>query len=93
MHIKKIKVNTNSFLYEINGADMLLNTIENLYGYNNKRNTLYRYNNKYYLELCGCNLKTNIPNTQKHLKGILEEYGNLICNNAISKIGSKLKDF
>ncbi len=93
MNIKKLKVNAVQHYFEILSTDTLLDTVAQLYDVDNKNSRLYRYNNKYYLELDRNSVPNNLKrNDNVYLKGKLEEYGTLICQNAITKIGSKLKE-
>lgn len=93
MNIKKLKVTANQSYYEIQNTDILLDTVAMLYGKAKSKSKLYRYNNKYYLEVDKTISLTNVKrNKSIHLKGQLEEYGKLICNNAIAKIGSKIRE-
>ncbi len=93
MNIKKLKANIVYKYFEIKDIDTLFDTIVQLYGIQNDNSKLYRYNEKYYLELSTTAFLKSIKcNDNKHLKGILEEYGTLICQNAITQIGCKIKE-
>ncbi len=93
MKIKKLKATANQRYYEIENTDDLLDIISLLYNKTEKNNKLYKYNNKYYLELFKTiPIKNFTPKVNFYLKGQLEEYGKLICNDAIAIIGSKIKE-
>lgn len=89
-HIKEKKINT--YIFSTNSCNTLFNTIEKLYSMNIKESKLFSFNKKFYLIFTTKKSNEFCLQINKYQTAKLEEYGKLLSNNAVEKIGYLLKN-